>query len=58
MAPSLGTLIVSRCKRDQIFKKKVLQALYKKLSTAELKSEFKSEYAKRLRKACAALEKL
>ena len=54
MAPSLGTLIISRCKRDQIFKKKVLQALYKKLSTAE----FKSEYAKRLRKACAALEKL
>ena len=27
MAPSLDTLIVSRCKRDQIFKKKVLQAL-------------------------------
>jgi len=54
MAPSLGTLIVSRCKRDQIFKKKVLQALYKKLSEAE----FTSEHAKKLRKVCAALEKL
>jgi hypothetical protein len=54
MAPSLGTLIVARCRRDSIFKKKVLQVLYKKLSEAE----FKSEHAKKLRKACAALEKL
>ena len=35
MAPSLGQLIAARAKRDPLFKKKTLTALYKKLSKAK-----------------------
>ena len=54
MAPSLGSLIANRAKRDPIFKKQTLKALRKKLVEAKPKTEA----WKRIDRAITALEKL
>ena len=54
MAPSLGQLISNRCKRDPVFKRQTLSALYKKLA----KAVPKTDAWKRIDSAMTALENM
>lgn len=54
MAPSLGSLIVARAKRDPEFKKQTLAALRRSLA----KAKPNTEAWKRIDRAIVAIEKL